>query len=122
MVEGLWANERLGTPCLKHSSPARIRGARVGIGGPVRRSGFHELLGDLDRDAEPQESSSEREWHRAANHAQPSASPPITSVNQWTSSSTRLAATATAIPTARPVTRARASRERRRARRSAAAA
>ena len=41
---------------------------------------------------------------QAANQAQPSARPARTSVSQWTSSSTRLAATATAMPTARPAT------------------
>ena len=39
---------------------------------------------------------------QTANQAQPSARPAITSVSQWTSSSTRLAATATAIPAASP--------------------
>ncbi len=37
---------------------------------------------------------------QSANQPQPSASPPITSESQWRSRSTRLAATATAIPTA----------------------
>ena len=44
-----------------------------------------------------------------ANQAQPRARPPITSVSQWTSRNTRLAATATAIATALPGDR-RASR------------
>ena len=56
---------------------------------------------------------------QSVNHAQPSASPPITSVSQWTSSSTRLEATATAIPTAPPASTARAARGRRRPSRSA---
>src|SRR6187551_63103 len=39
---------------------------------------------------------------QTANQAQPSARPASTSVSQWTSSNTRLAATATAMPTAKP--------------------
>ena len=42
-----------------------------------------------------------------ANQPQPSVSPAITSVSQWTSRSTRLAATATASPAPRPVRAAR---------------
>src|SRR6185437_4828528 len=46
----------------------------------------------------------------SANHAQPSARPPTTSDSQCRSRSTRLAATATAMPTAAPMTTCRAER------------
>ena len=59
---------------------------------------------------------------QSTNQAQPSASPPITSLSQWKSRSTLLDATATAIPTAAPAKRARAARGRRRPSSSAAAA
>ena len=56
--------------------------------------------------AEPEDAPAERDA-AAANHAQPSATPAITSESQWTSSRTRLPATATVIATAPPARSAR---------------
>ncbi len=63
-----------------------------------------------------------RRSRRAANQAQPRARPARTSETQWKSSSTRLVATATAIPTAPPARSARVRRPRPRASTSARAA
>ena len=57
-----------------------------------------------------------------ANHAQPKASPAMTSESQWTPSITRLHATATATAAAPPAMRARVRGARRRANTSATAA
>ena len=87
-------------------------------------SGLSRLLGHDDRCTEAHEPSAERRTSNISAYETPSrrARPAITSVSQWTPSSTRVPATVTAIATAPPASIARTVGPRRRLTTSAMAA